>query len=429
MLGGHIPARFLFPLRLFPDWPSHPPLSSGLSICSSPRPLYIAHILSPPDAGPSISVPTTQPCALSNQHALLVPLAFAIVCHSIGAVINRNKANWKMDQAAIDKALVEAKALVASLESYKGTPAEHLSLLKSVDNVRATLEEPYDTATRWLENMSVSAAVNVLVRIGVYDHFPETGSVSAVELASKCNADVSVITRAMRLAISNGIFAETAQDEYTHSGPSMALGPAALGGFVGVCNDLMKAWICVPDYIKTHKPEELYDIKKSPFAFSTGHEGKTYYEVLDLNPQQRLLWNLTLQNMDKNFPILGMFPFKDLETLAKEQPDRPLIVDVGGGRGQALLTIREHCGDVFDGKMILQDLPVVIESLKPEELPGIEPMKHDIFTPQPVKGKTFPATRGPFLCARSHLDADKPLARCSRVFHAPPPPRLLRPCR
>jgi hypothetical protein len=106
-----------------------------------------------------------------------------------------------------------------------------------------------------------------------------------------------------------------------------------------------------------------------------------------MDPEQRMLFNLTMQHLKKNFPVLGMFPFRELEGQVKNEPERPFIVDIGGGRGQSLLEIREHCGGSFGGKLILQDLPTVIDSLKSGEIPGIEPMAYDIFTTQPVKGR------------------------------------------
>ena len=293
-----------------------------------------------------------------------------------------------MANEAVSKALAEARALVQELEGFDGSPVQHMTLLKRTDAVRSALEQPYDTVTRWLENMSVSGALYILIKIKAFEKLPETGSITAAELAQQCNVDVSIITRAMRVLIANGIAIETAPDEYAQNPLSLSLQPTALGGFACVCVDFMRTWGAVPDYAKTHEPEELYDIKKSPFAFAAGHEGKTYYEVLDLDPEQRNLWNLTLQNMEQNFPILGMFPFSSLGVQVKAEPDRPFVVDVGGGRGQALRAIQEDCKSAFEGKLVLQDLPIVIDTLNPEELPGIELTKYDIFTPQPVKSES-----------------------------------------
>tara|TARA_R110002060_G_scaffold70588_1_gene79158 strand:+ start:181 stop:549 length:369 start_codon:yes stop_codon:yes gene_type:complete len=93
----------------------------------------------------------------------------------------------------------------------------------------------------------------------------------------------------------------------------------------------------------------------------------------------------TGQQMEKNMPILGMFPFASLKEQVEKEPERPFIVDVGSGKGQAMLAIETECPNFFGASVILQDLPIVINTLKAEDLPGITPTIHDIFTPQPVK--------------------------------------------
>ncbi|OAR05965.1 hypothetical protein LLEC1_05119 [Akanthomyces lecanii] len=295
-----------------------------------------------------------------------------------------------MNSIVTAKALEQARALVAELESYDGSVEQQHALLNRASTVRATMEGPYEMATRWLESMSIGAAMNLIVRAGALEKVPSQGSVSVATLAAACNVDRSVITRAMRMLVVSGIFTETGRDEYAHNPRSAAFDPRhGLGGFVGVCMDIMQSWIGLPEYCRTHEPRELLDPKKSPFAFTAGMEGKTYYEVLETDLPRRELWDITLQSMASNFPVLGMFPFKEhLAASAGEVwPERPAIVDVGGGRGQALLQIQgDGDGAALNGRLVLQDLATVIETLKPDDIPGIETMVYDIFTPQPVKG-------------------------------------------
>ena len=62
----------------------------------------------------------------------------------------------------------------------------------------------------------------------------------------------------------------------------------------------------------------------------------------------------------------------------------PLLVDIGGGLGHDLIALKSKFPEL-GGKLIVQDLPTVIENVK--DLPaGIEAMKSDFFTSQPVKG-------------------------------------------
>jgi ribosomal protein RSM22 (predicted rRNA methylase) len=68
--------------------------------------------------------------------------------------------------------------------------------------------------------------------------------------------------------------------------------------------------------------------------------------------------------------------------------EMPLIVDVGAGKGHDLLALYSKFPDSA-GKLVLQDLPPVIEVL--EDLnPAIEKVAYDFFTDQPVKGRFIP---------------------------------------
>ena len=266
------------------------------------------------------------------------------------------------------------------------------------------LEEPYDIITRWLEAMAAASARFLLIQTGSLQRLPADGSsISAKELAKAANVDISAITRAFRVILPDGIATETSPDKYAHNLLSQVLQPEALGAFFLICMDTQKAWIELPEYFKKHQPEELYDLKKSPFAFAFGKEGLTYYEVLNEDVVKRNIWNNTMQQMEANMPILGMFPFATLKDQVEKEPERSFIVDVGGGKGQAMLAIETECSKFFGGKVILQDLPIVIDSLKSENLPGIEPTVHDIFTPQPVKSKSIFNVHSRYTLSRPNL--------------------------
>jgi len=100
---------------------------------------------------------------------------------------------------------------------------------------------------------------------------------------------------------------------------------------------------------------------------------------------------MTMMQMEKTVPILGMFPFTTLRAEVEADTSRPFIVDIGGGRGQSLIAIQQEAPAGFGAKMILQDRPGVLDTLRPEDIPNIEKMPYDFFTPQPVKSK-FPVT-------------------------------------
>ena len=98
----------------------------------------------------------------------------------------------------------------------------------------------------------------------------------------------------------------------------------------------------------------------------------TYYEAISYDPDRLNMFSMTMMHMEKSVPILGMYPFGSLKSEVEAEKNRPVIVDIGGGRGQVLAIQKEAPGR-FSAKMILQDRPAVIGSLT--EIPNIEPME------------------------------------------------------
>lgn len=77
------------------------------------------------------------------------------------------------------------------------------------------------------------------------------------------------------------------------------------------------------------------------------------------------------------------FPVQE-RLLDRSSPDRPLLVDVGGGRGHDLEGFKQRF-PVEAGKLVLEDLPSVIDDIQHLDH-GIQRIKHSFFEPQPVKG-------------------------------------------
>lgn len=67
-------------------------------------------------------------------------------------------------------------------------------------------------------------------------------------------------------------------------------------------------------------------------------------------------------------------------------PPPPFLVDMGGNVGHELMLFQQ-CFPGHPGRLILQDLPVTLASIKTLD-PAIEAIPHDLFTEQPVKGES-----------------------------------------
>lgn len=65
-----------------------------------------------------------------------------------------------------------------------------------------------------------------------------------------------------------------------------------------------------------------------------------------------------------------------------------LLVDIGGSRGIDIGLFREKHPFVPPEKLVLQDLPEVLQSVNIGD--GVQVMAYDFFTPQPVQGMSSP---------------------------------------
>lgn len=134
----------------------------------------------------------------------------------------------------------------------------------------------------------------------------------------------------------------------------------------------------------------MYNPLKSPVAYARGAEGKTYYQILEENPAFSDVWHKGMTQAPLN-PVLGMFPFRDMKQAVEAEPDRAFVVDVGGGRGNALIDMMGECGGSFGAPMVLQDLEEVLQGQDPVRIDGVQVMPHDFYNEQPVKSESSAA--------------------------------------
>lgn len=191
----------------------------------------------------------------------------------------------------------------------------------------------------------------------------------------------------------NGICVEPTPNTFELNANAYVFLKGAAREFFQFMIDQTAPFLKLPEYFRTHQQEDLYDLKKSPYAWAVGLEGKDYYEAISSNKRWLHNFNFTMATSESVTPILGMFPWASMKAAVEADFDfsRAFVVDIGGGRGQFLKAIQQEAPNGFGAKMILQDRPDVLESVTAEDAPGIEKMPYDFFTPQPVKSKSFPS--------------------------------------
>lgn len=128
-----------------------------------------------------------------------------------------------------------------------------------------------------------------------------------------------------------------------------------------------------------------------------------------------------MSTQDFVLPVLGMYPFGEELAGLPDTDTRALLVDIGGGRGQSLIQIRQEWPNL-EGKFILQDRPMVLDSFP--EIPGVEKMAHDFFTLQPVKRESEKKKKRARRQGSSSQTNDDQFTRCTRVLHPTMLPQL-----
>lgn len=193
----------------------------------------------------------------------------------------------------------------------------------------------------------------------------------------------------MRQLLCVGIFSAPQPGVFSHNRLSIGLSDhIGMTGkyFYEVCMDEMLPSINrLNRFIQQYGAKDVASYTTTPHSWYDGKVGKNFWEVLSSDGTgarlQRFSKGLSL--FAAMHPVVAMFPFSEL--LAQgNSADRPLCVDIGGGRGLAMLELKSGCPEL-KGEVILQDRAAVLDDIPEKELPGVTKMAHDFFTEQPVK--------------------------------------------
>lgn len=116
-----------------------------------------------------------------------------------------------------------------------------------------------------------------------------------------------------------------------------------------------------------------------------------YFDWLARNPEAQSAFNTVMGNrrgMQKNwfemYPVLERFNHTETETEGKGEKDSVLLVDVGGNEGHELVAFRKRFPNL-QGRLILQDIPSVVEGITAPLGENIDIVKYNMFDPQPIK--------------------------------------------
>ncbi|KZL71134.1 catechol o-methyltransferase [Colletotrichum incanum] len=303
------------------------------------------------------------------------------------AVVDVSIATQPNDLDAIPVLLKEITAGVGDL-SAGGDEARHNLLIKARTMVQA-LESPRETMIKhcWGQT-GVLAGLNFGVDAGLWELMARNGDrpQKVSELAASLDVDPVLLGRLMRHLGAMGYIKETGLDEYqpTNFSKSMSL-PMIGDGYIAMTSCTGAAPLRFHEYSRKRSYKNPTNARDTAlmYAYSTEKDMFSWQQSLGYGThfnhhmsgyrQGRIPWS------DPTF-----FPVEErLIAGADQGPEAPFLVDIGGSIGHDIMEFHRIHPNT-PGKLILQDLPVVIGQIKKLD-PAVTAMEHDFLTEQPVK--------------------------------------------
>ncbi|KAF3406312.1 Demethylsterigmatocystin 6-O-methyltransferase [Talaromyces pinophilus] len=291
-----------------------------------------------------------------------------------------------MEQKSHDIASLTTKA-VASIDTYQATQNEQTrqdALASAISLVRA-LETPGDAIYKLFASPAILMAVKTASDLNVFTVLSDrTSPASCEELAGPKNADIQLVERIMRVLVCNGFASELGPGQYMPTDLSRKMTERkAIGTMDSLFIDFLPIIQKTPEFFQKSNYKNPGDPNGGPLQHAYNTTGSCW-DWLAKNPDALGRFNTFMEGgRDDTSHWADWFPVQE-RLLDRVSPDRPLLVDVGGGRGHDLEGFKQRF-PVEAGKLVLEDLPSVIDDI--QHLDGdIQRIKHSFFEPQPVQG-------------------------------------------
>ncbi|KAI1778506.1 S-adenosyl-L-methionine-dependent methyltransferase [Hypoxylon cercidicola] len=208
------------------------------------------------------------------------------------------------------------------------------------------------------------------------------------ELAEKTKVDPNLLKRLLRYYQSLGIISQTEDDGYKSNNVAQTLGNHDYGTAIRFFQRVIAPGsLQLPDFLQSRGYPDPSGLK--PTAWNVGQN--TDQHPFAWTGQRPWAMELFLPYMNiQREGRPSFFDVLDFEKRLAQGTDgsTPLFVDIGGSMGAQCVTFRQKYPNL-PGRVILQDLPAVVEKVKANPLPGFENVEaeaYDFFTPEPIKG-------------------------------------------
>ncbi|ETS77264.1 hypothetical protein PFICI_11138 [Pestalotiopsis fici W106-1] len=285
-----------------------------------------------------------------------------------------------------DEAISRLESIGA--DSFKSEP-ERLQLANALLAALRRIQTPWDIACAhgWIE-MTTVAAVRTLIDVGLFTKWAAHGSkpLTTNEFAKLTGADAVLLGRLLRHVAAQHFIIEVEENTYASTPYALSLGKdLALASIYGSFYHEVQLPLAVsmPLFLAETGFKNPTDLRDSNFQRVHG-KGSNYFEFIASSPQRSLDFANAMDYHGRG-NISQWTEVYDTDNIIKgADPDRPLVVDVGGSKGHDLEKFHQRHPNIPIGSLALQDLPKVLDGLTVDPTISIHP--YDFFTPQPIKG-------------------------------------------
>ncbi|OTA95598.1 hypothetical protein M434DRAFT_20167 [Hypoxylon sp. CO27-5] len=243
------------------------------------------------------------------------------------------------------------------------------------------LETPGDTVLRVTSSPLQLPLACIGVETRLFEVLSEIDSTATI-------AELAERKRLLRYYQAFGFVSQPGDDAYSANDMTRAMtSPAARASTLFSLDTVVLAFNILPQFLGETGYADISGSNRCPWN-SVYHIQEDFWTWLQKHPLHLQRYLSYLQNYRFGLPSFVDVVNIEQEIALGSTDSTVLFMDLGGAMGHNCIALRRKYPKL-PGRIVLQDLPDVIERVKTNPLPdfeGIEAEAYDFFTPRPLKG-------------------------------------------
>lgn len=265
------------------------------------------------------------------------------------------------------------------------TPEASLAFTRLVEKLGVSARDPAENVYYAASRTAQNSAIRCAIELGIFQLIIPGNPKCVEELAASSGAETLLVERLMRTLVGCSVFDDAGEGSYKHNRLSAAFcNQNNRDMFQQMYDFVGKGAYVLPAFLKQIGWKNPEGYEQSAINLGLGISKGGFWEWLSADPSRQALFNSGMQSRPKAINVASLYKF-DEELNDGIKDDEVAIVDIGGGRGHALMEIKQAFPGLR-GRLVLQDQATVIQDAVSRGLPDyIEPQAASFFEPNPVR--------------------------------------------